>query len=78
MALNPDNSSEIWGFDPKGRMIYGHSLGIPLITFSSSGAKLAEAIPRGVLDDPKQFLVHPSGKKLVLLTKKKLYWVQIL
>jgi len=40
------------------------------------GVRLKEFI-LGPTGDVKQFLVHPDGRKVLILTEKKLYYVQI-
>ncbi len=47
-----------------------------LLIFDPVGVRLKE-FTLGPTGDVKQFLVHPDGRKVLILTEKKLYYVQI-
>jgi predicted Zn finger-like uncharacterized protein len=64
------------GFDPKAGLIYAQNFGNQLIVFDPSGNKLKE-FKLGPGGDVKQFQVHPEGRKLLVLTGAKLYYVQV-
>jgi DNA-binding beta-propeller fold protein YncE len=64
------------GFDPKGGYVYAQNHQHQLIIFNPAGIKLKEQ-KLGQSSDVKQFLVHPEGRKLLVLTDDKLYSVQV-
>ena len=62
------------GFNPKAGHVYAQNFQSQLIVFTMEGIKLKEyKIPRA--QEPKQFLPHPDGGKLLLLTGNQLYLV---
>ncbi len=62
---------EAVGFDPKAGLIYGHNFEKSLIVFSDSGAKQKEYdLGAGGV---KQLLVHPDGRKLLVMGDKICY-----
>jgi hypothetical protein len=63
------------GFDKKGIMVYAHNFKHQLITFSPDGKKMKEYQLTHRGDTVRHFLVHPSGKKLLILTEQSLLWV---
>jgi hypothetical protein len=65
------------GFDKKARMIYAQNHKHQLITFSPDGKRMKEYQLTFGGDTVNHFLVHPSGKKLLILTKKSLLWVTL-
>jgi hypothetical protein len=64
------------GFDPKAGLIYAQNFQNQLIIYDPSGIKIKE-FKLGPGGDVKQFLVHPEGRKLLVLTGTKLYYVQV-
>jgi hypothetical protein len=54
------------GFDAKTGFIYGQNFQKQLIVFSPGGIKKKEYALAG--GETKQFLAHPEGKKLLVLT----------
>jgi S1-C subfamily serine protease len=63
------------GFDPKAGLIYTQNHQFELIVFTDKGIKLKEYSLR--CGEPKQYLVHPAGRKLLLLTANKLLQVEL-
>jgi len=47
-----------------------------MLIFDPVGVRLKE-FTLGPTGDVKQFLVHPDGRKVLILTEKKLYYVEI-
>jgi hypothetical protein len=64
------------GFDPKAGLVYAQNHEKQLLIFDPLGVRLKE-FTLGPTGDVKQFLVHPDGRKVLILTEKKLYYVQI-
>ncbi|MFO0970522.1 MAG: hypothetical protein U0793_33680, partial [Gemmataceae bacterium] len=63
------------GFDPKADLAYAQNHGKQLIIFSMTGRKLQEhVLGRG---DTRQFLVHPEGRRIMVLMQDTLAFVQI-
>jgi S1-C subfamily serine protease len=64
------------GFDPKAGLVYGQNLDHQLIVFGGAGVKLKEyQLNNG--REVRQFLVHPAGRKLLVLTDAKLSYVEL-
>ena len=65
---------QVFGFDPKGGYLYGQGEK-QLMIFDAEGVKRKEA----QMDSPgvRQFLVHPRGRRLLLLTDTKLFYVEV-
>jgi hypothetical protein len=63
------------GWDPAGGLIYTGNTGKTLLVFDLAGIKKKEyTIDKGM---QRQYLAHPAGKKLLLLTLDKLYFVEL-
>jgi S1-C subfamily serine protease len=62
-------------FDSKAGLFYAQNFQKQLIIFSQGGIKKKEYQLGG--GDPKQFLAHPQGRKLLLLTAQKLFYVEL-
>jgi hypothetical protein len=56
------------GYDVKSGFLYGHNFEYALIVFDTEGAKLKQFKVGGGRGGVRQFLVHPDGRKLLLLT----------
>jgi predicted Zn finger-like uncharacterized protein len=67
------------GFDPKDGQIFASTFGRHLLVFGRDGQKRADyAFPAfGLTDDPRQFLAHPSGDKLVIRYSSRLVVVML-
>jgi S1-C subfamily serine protease len=74
------------GFDLKSGMIYSQNAGSQLIIFNSKGIKLKEhnLMGRNARGGVKQFLVHPDGRKLLVVPEdgrggkdSKLWYVEL-
>jgi hypothetical protein len=65
------------GFDPTAGLAYAQSARFPLLAFDLTGAKKGEyAVGAGAAAPAvQQILVHPAGRKMLLLTESKLYAV---
>lgn len=64
------------GFDPAGKLVYSQNHEYPLITFGETGIKKKEyKMDQG--RDVLQYLVHPDGRKLLLLSDKNLSWIEL-
>jgi hypothetical protein len=64
------------GFDPILGLVYAQNSGNPLIIFTAKGLKLKEVPLRGT-GDVRQFVTHPAGGRLLLLTANKLFYVMV-
>jgi DNA-binding beta-propeller fold protein YncE len=64
------------GFDPEGKRIYSQNIEKALLVFSATGIKKKEYALGGGLE-VRQYLVHPGGNKLLLLTEKALNWIEL-
>src|SRR5262249_11552932 len=66
-------------FDPKSKLVYAQNADYPLLVFTTTGARRKEYQIGSAdrKDSPVQFLVHPDGKKLVALTPKKLWHLDL-
>jgi DNA-binding beta-propeller fold protein YncE len=65
------------GFDPRGGLAFAQNAGSTLIVFTLAGVKQQEYRFGPNREDPQQFLVHPDGKKLFVLTPGTLYWCEL-
>jgi hypothetical protein len=67
------------GFDPKGGYIFAQNHGNELVLYTSGGVKRKEYHfgPPNTSSDVRQFLAHPSGNKLLLLTGTALYLIEV-
>lgn len=67
------------GFDRAGKLLYLSSYENQLITAAPDGRILETYSLKSSSewDRTRQFLVHPAGKSLLLLTEKKLFWVTL-
>jgi hypothetical protein len=64
------------GWDPAGNAIYTGNSGTTLLVFTLAGVKQKEyTIDKAATQ--RQYLAHPQGKKLLLLTTEKLYFVEL-
>jgi S1-C subfamily serine protease len=63
-------------FDPKSGLIYAQNHEKQLIVFDPLGVRIKDFI-LGPSGQVRQFLVHPEGRKLLVLTERKLYFVQV-
>jgi DNA-binding beta-propeller fold protein YncE/DNA-directed RNA polymerase subunit RPC12/RpoP len=67
-------------FDPAGELIYAQKSGKQLMVYTMRGAKVKEyslAAERGVSDQPRQFVPHPKGKRLLVLAGKHLLFIEL-
>lgn len=67
------------GFDPAGEMIYTQNHSVQLMVFSDTAIKRKEyklSDSRSYPDDPRQFVAHPKGKKLLVLLQHRLLFVE--
>jgi hypothetical protein len=67
------------GFDPDAKLVYAQNADSPLIVFGPTGIK-KKAFGFGPGERPvsvRQFLPHPDGGKLLVLTDKRLVWVEL-
>jgi hypothetical protein len=72
------DSAEAMGFDPKGGLVYAETFNKQLMVFDAKGTKQKEyQLGNGVPAAPRQFLVHPEGRKLLVLADHKLSWVEL-
>jgi len=62
-------------FDRKAELIYAHDIGHQLILFNNKGIRLKE-LQLGA-GSTRQILAHPEGKKLLVLTDQKLFYVEL-
>jgi S1-C subfamily serine protease len=64
------------GFDPKQNLVFAMNFQHPMVVFTDKGIKLKEYELRDA-GDTKEFLTHPDGGKLLLLTANRLYLVTL-
>src|SRR5207244_3562524 len=64
------------GFDPAARLVYSNNHDHHLIVFGATGIKKKE-YHWGGGRDIYQYLVHPDGGKLFVLTDLGLYWIEL-
>jgi hypothetical protein len=68
------------GFDSAAHLVYAQNHGTPLIVYSDTGIKKAEYnIPltkNRILREP-QFVVHPTGKKILMTSDNTLVFVEL-
>jgi predicted Zn finger-like uncharacterized protein len=64
------------GFDPKAGLVYAQG-DKTFMVFTTTGIKQKEVDLTSRGDEPRQFLAHPDGHKLFVLTGSKMYWVQL-
>jgi len=67
------------GFDPKGKLVFAQNFEHPLIVYSITGNLLGKyklGTAQGQ-SDARQFVAHPDGKKLLVLTQRELLFVEI-
>jgi hypothetical protein len=64
------------GFDPKAGLMYGQNFRQQLLIFNLNGVKQKE-YEFGDRLEVKQYLAHPEGRKLLLLTSDKLFYVEL-
>jgi S1-C subfamily serine protease len=64
------------GFDKAGGKLYAQDFEHQLMTFTPTGLKEKEYLLTKRGDEPRQFLIHSTGKKLLVLTKDNLLWVE--
>lgn len=67
---------EVVGYDPAAKLIYSQSADFPLMVFNYGGISQKTYRPKNVRD-VRQYLTHPEGRKLLVLTKTQLYWVEL-
>lgn len=65
------------GFDPRAGLAYAQNHDSTLIVFTTKGVKQQEYRLGLSREDPMQFLAHPEGKKLFVLTPGTLYWCEL-
>jgi hypothetical protein len=74
-ALELGGYPEVVGFDPAAKLIYAQNADFPLIVCSATGLKQKEYRLKNVRD-VRQYLVHPDGRKLLLLAGGQLTWIE--
>jgi hypothetical protein len=68
------------GFDRQAELVFGHNQEKELIVFTAKGDKIEEYnLPGGgrLVTEPRQFLAHPDGRKLLIRAERDLYWVEL-
>jgi predicted Zn finger-like uncharacterized protein len=65
------------GFDQTAGLIYGQDLQHQLVVFSPAGIKLQELQLGSTASQVQQILVHPAGRKLLVLTTDGLFFVDV-
>ena len=75
-ALELGGYPEIVGFDPAAKLVYAQNADFPLIVCTTGGVKQKEYRLKNVRD-PRQYLAHPDGRKLLMLTASQLYWIEL-
>jgi S1-C subfamily serine protease len=79
LAVTAGGYPRALGFDPRAGLIYAQNFSHQLIIFDPSGIKIKEyALGQpGQAGQVKQMLVHPDGRKLLVLCERKLFAVQV-
>jgi hypothetical protein len=75
-TLKHDARPGLVGFDPVAQQVYAHSFDAPLVVFSTNGIKKKE-YPFRAGSILWQYLVHPEGRKLLLLSGETLDWLEL-
>jgi hypothetical protein len=68
---------EAAGFDAKGGYIYTQNFDHELIVFTMTGVEKKQYQLGARGDGVRQYLVHPDGRKVLVLTASKLYFVTV-
>jgi hypothetical protein len=67
---------EVVGFDPAAKLVYTQNADSSLVVCSATGLKQNQYRLKDARD-VRQYLVHPEGRKLLLLTANQLLWVEL-
>jgi hypothetical protein len=76
-AIHQGAYPQVVGFDPVARKVYGQNGGTPLIIFGAAGVRQEEHKLSPQDRNVRQFLVHPDGGRLLLLSDANLLWVEL-
>jgi DNA-binding beta-propeller fold protein YncE len=74
-ALELGGYPEIVGFDPVAKLVYAQNADSPLIVCTTTGAVQKQHRLKNVRA-PRQYLVHPAGRKMLLLSESQLAWIE--
>lgn len=77
LRLKQGPTAQVVGFDPAAGLIYAQEEGIPLVIHTAKGdrGKAYKLHPQG--ENGQHFLVHPDGRKLLVLADRGLYYVEV-
>jgi len=64
-------------FDQIAARVYGQNKKSQLIVFDANGAKEREFTFGSGDDEVRQILVHPEGRKVLILTERSLVWIKL-
>lgn len=79
VTINSGAYPRLIGFDPVGELIFAQNSGKQLLVYSLTAIKQGEynlTVERSLHDEPRQFVAHPSGRKLLVLTHQSLLFVE--
>jgi hypothetical protein len=77
--IHSGQSPRTLGFDPKTGNVLAHNFEKELIVLDQQGKRLHEHNVPGkdrLVNEPRQFLVHPDGNKLLIRAERDLFWVE--
>jgi S1-C subfamily serine protease len=74
-TLHQGNYPRAVAFDPKAGAIYAQNFENQLVLFSPTGVRRQEHPLSERGDEVKQFLVHPEGGRLIVLTERRVFYV---
>jgi hypothetical protein len=77
-TVQPGAYPRMVGFDPSGGWIFAQGHGSPLFIFSTAGVqKKSYKFDADAGAAVRQYLVHPAGNRLFMLTEKHLYAIDV-
>lgn len=77
ISIKAEEYQKTWAVDTKGKMVYGQRPKHNLVLYSMKGKKIDEYKFEKVSGATRGIIVHPDGKKMLVLTNIKLYWVDL-
>lgn len=75
-ALELGGYPEVVGFDPVAKLVFAQNADSPFIVCNTGGVKQKEYRLKNVRD-VRQYLPHPDGRQLLLLSASQLAWIEL-
>jgi hypothetical protein len=79
-SVHTGPSPRALGFDPKTHVVFAHNSAMQFMQFNETGAKILETnLPgaEGPAGEPRQFLTHPDGHRVLVRTETTIYEVRL-